>query len=79
LKGLESDPNQSGKFYLEVGIGPSGAVDWASVVHPSGWATPVARCIESVARRVKFDPPAERYATVTVPLELVPAAPATMR
>jgi hypothetical protein len=70
-KGLESDPSQAGRLVILIKVAPSGEVDSVSVSSNSGLAAGVASCIQSVARRAKFDPPGASGSTLSVPFNFV--------
>jgi len=70
-KGLESDPTQSGRLVILIKVAPSGEVDSVSVSSNSGLSAGVAGCIQSVARRAKFDAPGASGSTISVPFNFV--------
>jgi hypothetical protein len=70
-KGLELDPNQSGKIVILIKVAPNGEVDSASVVSNTGLSAGVASCIASTARRAKFDAPGATGSTISVPFNFV--------
>jgi TonB family protein len=70
-KGLETDPTQSGRLVILIKVAPSGEVDSVSVSSNSGLAAGVASCIQSVARRAKFDAPGASGSQISVPFNFV--------
>ena len=70
-KGLESDPTQAGRLVILIKVAPSGEVDSVAVSTNTGLAAGVASCIQSVARRAKFDPPGASGSTISVPFNFV--------
>jgi hypothetical protein len=70
-KGLETDPSQSGKLVILIKVAPSGEVDSVSAASNSGLSAQVAGCIQSVARRAKFDAPGANGSTISVPFNFL--------
>jgi hypothetical protein len=70
-KGLESDPTQAGRLVILIKVAPSGEVDSVAVSANTGLSAGVASCIQSVARRAKFDPPGASGSTISVPFNFV--------
>jgi hypothetical protein len=70
-KGLESDPTQAGRLVILIKVAPSGEVDSVSVSSNSGLSAGVASCIQSVARRAKFDAPGPSGSQISVPFNFV--------
>jgi hypothetical protein len=70
-RGLESDPSQAGRLVILIKVAPSGEVDTVSVSSNTGLAAGVAKCIQLIARRVKFDPPGTSGSTLSVPFNFV--------
>jgi hypothetical protein len=70
-RGLESDPTQAGKLVILIKVAPSGEVDTVTVQSNSGLSSTVAGCIQSVARRAKFDPPGASGSQISVPFNFV--------
>jgi outer membrane biosynthesis protein TonB len=68
-RGLENDPNQSGKLIVAIKVDPSGEVSSASVVSNSGLSQQVASCIVSAAKRATFGQ--NPGGTVQVPFNFV--------
>jgi hypothetical protein len=70
-RGLETDPSQSGKLVILIKVAPSGEVDSVSAASNSGLSAQVASCIQSVARRAKFDAPGATGSTIQVPFNFL--------
>jgi hypothetical protein len=70
-RGLETDPSQSGKLVILIKVAPSGEVDSVSAASNSGLSAQVAACIQSVARRAKFDAPGATGSTISVPFNFL--------
>jgi len=70
-KGLENDPTQSGKLVILIKVAPSGEVDSVSAASNTGLSAQVASCIQSVARRAKFDAPGANGSTISVPFNFL--------
>jgi|HubBroStandDraft_1064217.scaffolds.fasta_scaffold04850_5 hypothetical protein len=70
-KGLETDPSQSGKLVILIKVAPSGEVDSVSAASNNGLSAQVAACIQSVARRAKFDAPGATGSTISVPFNFL--------
>jgi hypothetical protein len=69
--GLNSDPTQSGRLVILIKVAPSGEVDSVSVSSNSGLSAGVAKCIQGVAGRAKFDAPGPSGSTISVPFNFV--------
>jgi hypothetical protein len=70
-RGLENDPSQAGKLVILIKVAPSGEVDSVSAASNSGLSAQVAGCIQSVARRAKFDAPGASGSTISVPFNFL--------
>jgi hypothetical protein len=70
-KGLETDPTQSGKLVILIKVAPSGEVDSVSAASNTGLSAQVASCIQTVARRAKFDAPGANGSTLSVPFNFL--------
>jgi hypothetical protein len=70
-RGLETDPSQSGKLVILIKVAPSGEVDSVTAASNSGLSAQVASCIQSVARRAKFDAPGATGSTIQVPFNFL--------
>jgi hypothetical protein len=65
-RGLESDPNQSGKLAAASNAAPGGEVHSVRVVRNTGLSTPVATCVTKLLEGSKFDPPGPSGSTIEV-------------
>lgn len=70
-RGLQTNPNQSGRVVILIQVGPSGEVQSASVASNSGLDPSVASCIASAARRARFDAPGGGGSTLSAPFNFV--------